>query len=331
MIRLALFVLALLHGTSAMAAVGFQWASAPDPNGQPLQVAIWYPTDVRPAFKQIGPFQMNVAMDASVKGQNHALIVMSHGTGGMALNSYDTAMALAEAGFIVAAVTHAGDNYQNHSVSFTKRNFIRRPAQVSRVIDFMLSRWPSHSVIDPHRIGVLGHSAGGATALVIGGGVGDWQRALDYCRAHPDDWGCTRARAAGTSEAQDPTEKIAGHDKRVRALVLAAPALASIFAPSGLSAVTVPVQLWVGQRDDIVPDAAQVRTLLPRAPDYHLVANAGHFAYLAPCNEILRSAAPEICVDPKGFDREAFLRTFQRQVIAFYRKALGSKQNAMIR
>ena len=39
MIRMALFVLALLHGTSAIAAVGFQWASAPDPDGQPLQVA----------------------------------------------------------------------------------------------------------------------------------------------------------------------------------------------------------------------------------------------------------------------------------------------------
>jgi hypothetical protein len=61
------------------------------------------------------------------------------------------------------------------------------------------------------------------------------------------------------------------------------------------------------------------------------VAIAGGFAYLAPCNEILQSAAAEICVDPKGFDRGAFLRTFQRQVIAFYRKALGSKQDAMIR
>jgi len=325
MVRIALFVLALLHTSSALAAVGFQWASAPDPDGQPLQVAIWYPTDATPVFKQIGPFQMDVAMDAPVKGEHHALIVMSHGTGGTALNSYDTAMALAEAGFVVAAVTHAGDNYQDHTISFTQRNFISRPAQISRAIDYMLSGWPAHATIDPHRIGVFGHSAGGATALLIGGGVGDWQRAVDFCKSHPDDWGCARARAAGGPPASDPPGKIIGLDKRVDALVLAAPALAPIFAPYGLAAVTVPIQLWVGQHDEIVPDAAQIRTLLPRAPEYHLVTNAGHFAYLAPCNEILQSAAAEICGDPKGFNREAFLRTFQRQVIAFYRKALGSK------
>ena len=129
--------------------------------------------------------------------QHHALIVMSHGTGGMALNSYDTAMALAEAGFVVAAVTHTGDNYQDHSVSFTKRNFISRPAQISRVIDFMLSGWTVHAAIDPHRIGVLWSFRGRATALVVGGGVGDWQRALDFCKAHPDDWGCARADQGG--------------------------------------------------------------------------------------------------------------------------------------
>ena len=47
-------------------------------------------------------------MNGAVAGVRHPLIVMSHGTGGMALNCYDTAMALAEAGFMVAAVTHTG-------------------------------------------------------------------------------------------------------------------------------------------------------------------------------------------------------------------------------
>lgn len=91
----------------------------------------------------------------------------------------------------------------------------------------------------------------------------------------------------------------------------------------------MPVQLWVGGRDDVVPDAPTVRGLLPRPPDYHPVVNAGHFAFLAPCSEILLSAAAEICSDPKGFDRAAFPRAFQRQVIAFYRRSL--QQDAMIR
>ena len=67
-------------------------------------------------------------MNGAVSGARHPLIVMSHGTGGMALNSYDTAVALAEAGFVVAAVTHTGDNYRDQSTSFASRNFADRRA-----------------------------------------------------------------------------------------------------------------------------------------------------------------------------------------------------------
>jgi predicted dienelactone hydrolase len=327
--RLLVFLLTLLHGTAALAAVGFQWAEAPVPDGDPLKVAIWYPTSAQAAFKQIGPFDMNVAMDAPVRGARHALIVMSHGTGGSAVSSYDTAMALAEAGFVVAAVQHGGDNYLDHSVAFTARNFINRPQQISRVIDTMLNTWPQHDAIEPTRIGLLGHSAGGATGLLIGGGVGDWQRVTAFCTLHPGDWGCSRARAAGVTAATDSAPRIAGWDPRVRALVLAAPAIAVMFEPRGLSAVTIPVQLWIAERDTVVPDAPLVRSLLPRRPEYHLVRNGGHFAFLAPCNEILQSAAPEICADPKGFNRAAFLQTFQRDVIAFFGRAL--QQDAVIR
>ena len=329
MIRLLVFLLTLLHGTAAIAAVGFQWAEAPVPDGDPLKVAIWYPTGAQPAFRQIGPFDMNVAMDAPVRGAHHALIVMSHGTGGSAVNSYDTAMALAEAGFIVAAVQHAGDNYLDHSVAFSARNFINRPQQISRVIDTMLTTWPQHAASEPTRIGLLGHSAGGATGLLIGGGIGDWQRVAASCSSHPDDWGCSRARAAGATAATDAEPRVAGWDPRVRALVVAAPAIAIMFEPRGLSAVTIPVQLWIGERDDVVPNAPLVRSLLPRSPEYHLVPNGGHFAFLAPCNEILQSAALEICADPTGFNRAAFLQTFQRDVVAFFRKTL--QQDAVIR
>ncbi|MFL5255367.1 MAG: alpha/beta hydrolase family protein [Rhodopila sp.] len=326
-----MFVLLLLHTGAAVAAVGFQWAEAPVPDADPLKIAIWYPTRATPAYKQIGPFQMEVAMDAPVTGEHRALIVLSHGTGGSAVNSYDTAMALAEAGFIVAAIQHASDNYLDHALSFTAGNFINRPQQISRVIDFMLTSWPSHSTTDSQRIGLLGHSAGGTTALATGGGVGNWQRVVEDCRTHPDDWVCSRARAAGTTAAPGPAPRIAGWDPRVRALVLAAPAITVIYAPDGLAAVSIPVQLWVGQHDDIVTDAARVKTLLPEPPEYHLIPNGGHFAFLAPCNEMLQSAAPQICADPKGFDRVAFLRTFQRQVVAFYRKALPLQQDAVIR
>jgi predicted dienelactone hydrolase len=319
---LAAFVMLWLLGWHSAGAVGFQWTTAPDPGNAPLQIAIWYPSSSATTEQSIGPFDMAVAVDGGVAGAQHPMIVMSHGTGGMALNSYDTAVALAEAGFIAVAITHTGDNYKDRSVSFTRQNFADRPRHVTRVIDYMLDTWSGHASIDPTRIGIFGHSAGGTTALIAVGGVADISREVAFCQQNPDDWGCQNVRQRGSDPRETVSAPISGLDTRIKAAVLAAPALAITFQPNGAAAVKVPVQLWVGAEDEIVRDGSLVRELLPVPPDYHLVPHAGHFAYLAPCNEILAKSSAVICSDPPGFDRAAFLREFHRSVVAFYSRQL---------
>ena len=320
--RLLLGALMLLVGGWGPAgAVGFQWATAPDPDDAPLQVALWYPSGDTPVDTDVGPFEMRVTVNGALSGGRYPLIVMSHGTGGMALNAYGTAVALAEAGFVVAAVTHTGDNYRDQSTAFTRRNFVDRPRHVSRVIDFMLDGWAGHGSVDAERIGVLGHSAGGATALIAAGGVADMEREVTFCKNNTADWGCRQARQRGVSVAQGSVP-VTGLDQRIKAIVIAAPALTVAFGSTGLTTVTVPVQLWVGAQDDVVSDAELVRTLLPAPPDFHLVANAGHYAYLSPCSEILARAAPEICKDPPGFDRAGFLDDFHHAVAEFFGRDL---------
>ena len=105
--------------------------------------------------------------------------------------------------------------------------------------------------------------------------------------------------------------------------MIAAPGLGFIFEPAGLANVRVPVQLWVGTEDRIVPsatNAAVVRRLLPRPPEYHSVAGAAHLSFLAPCGP---ESPPLICQDPAGFDRAAFHRDFNRAVTAFFRLHLS--------
>jgi predicted dienelactone hydrolase len=310
----------LLLGCYPAGAAGFQWVTVPDPEDVPLQVAIWYPSDDQVADNLVGPFDMDVALNGKASGTHHPLVVMSHGTGGMALNSYDTAIALADAGFVVAAVTHTGDNYRDQSAFSTRRQFAGRVRHVSRVIDFMLGAWVGSGSIDPARIGLFGHSAGGTTALITAGGIADLSLVRAFCTTHEDDWGCRQARQRGF--AGDAGAPVSGRDSRIKAIVVAAPALAVAFQPAGLAAVHVPVQLWVSSKDEIVRDASLIRTLLSVPPDYHLVQSSGHFAYLSPCCEILERAAPEICKDPDGFDRAAFLGEFHSSVIAFYRERL---------
>jgi len=160
------FVATALLAASPAGAAGFQYGKAPDPDDQPLELAIWYPSAAPISSQPLGLFAQDVAYYGAVQGNTLPLVVISHGTGGSAAGHYDTALALAEAGFVVVALSHTGDNYKDRSYSFTAHNFVDRPRGVSRNIDFMLNAWGGHDHVDPARIGIFGHSAGGATALI---------------------------------------------------------------------------------------------------------------------------------------------------------------------
>ena len=115
---------------------------------------------------------------------------MSHGTGESFSAHYDTAIALAAAGFVVAAVTHTGDNYGDRSYAFTLRNFAGRARHIRQVIDYMLDTWPERQRLDQKRIGAFGHSAGGFTVLLAVGGIPTFGRAVQFCAQHPEAWEC---------------------------------------------------------------------------------------------------------------------------------------------
>jgi predicted dienelactone hydrolase len=329
LIRIVLvLVAAALLTASPAAAAGFQYGTAPDPDGKPIELGIWYPSDAPTKTEPLGLSTQDAAYYGPIAGNALPLIVISHGTGGSAAGHYDTALALADAGFVVVALSHPGDDYQDRSNSFTVRNFVERPKQVSRVIDYMLSSWDGHDHLDPSRIGIFGHSAGGATALIVIGGTPDMTLATIFCRDHPDDWGCQQARALpdAAKKATDWTSALEWHhDPRVKAAVIAAPAIGYAFTKVGLDKVTAPVQLWRAEDDKINPNkwnADIVRDALPQPPEDHLVAKAGHFDFLAPCSDALAKVAAQICTSEPGFDRTAFHRDMNQAIVAFFKAKL---------
>jgi predicted dienelactone hydrolase len=197
----------------------------------------------------------------------------------------------------------------------------------------MLGSWDGHNHIDPARIGMLGHSAGGATVLIAVGGNPDFDLSAPFCRDHPDAWDCQRVKAR-SGPAPAPTEGAdrkpleLHHDPRIRAAAIAAPAIGYVFTKHRLAAVTVPVQLWGAENDRITPNqwnADVVEAALPTPPEDHLVPLAGHFDFLAPCSAALAERAPEICRDPPAFDRTDFHRDFNAAVVAFFRKQLDGR------
>lgn len=317
-----------LAGTCVHAA-GFQRGAAADPDGKPLEIGIWYPSQAPVAPLSMGPTTMSVAINAPIQGKHLPLVVMSHGNGGSSLSHFDTAIALADAGFVVVAVTHTGDNYADQSRSL---DAMGRSRHVSRAMDHMLTNWDSGATIDPTRIGIFGFSSGGFTALASIGGVPDFSKIGPLCAQYPSDYACQLiAKSGGTAAAFSQATATSALDPRIKSAVVVAPALGFTFSPDGLKNVKVPVQLWRAENDVIVPHpryAEAVRLALPQAPDYQVVSNAGHFDFLAPCSSALAAIAPPICTSAGGFSRAEFHAAFNAAVVSFFSKTLAAKAKA---
>lgn len=306
-------------GTAQALTVGFERVSVPIAGDRPLQLALWYPSTTPEAPEPLAFGEQTVAHGGAVAAGRHPLIVISHGTGGSNGDHFDTAQALARAGFVVAAIAHTGDTYDDRSRSL---RITERPGHLSAAIDYMTQGWRGHDAVDAKRIGAFGFSSGGFTVLAAIGGEPDMGLIAQHCARHPHFYDCQMARQFG---ANPPGPAVAiKPDPRIGAAVVAAPALGFTFAPSGLSKVHIPVQLWRAEWDTVLPQpyyAEAVRRLLPGTTEYHVVAGADHFDFLAPCSAAAARATPAICGDGV-FDRPAFHARFNAEVARFFRKAL---------
>ncbi|PIC01323.1 CocE/NonD family hydrolase [Caulobacter sp. X] len=319
----ALLAAALLAATAtpALAAnAGFMLLQEPRPDAPPVEVGVWYPTNAPPAFMPLGSWGHTVAAGAPVAGERLPLIVMSHGNGGFFGGHADTAQALAEAGFVVAALTHPGDNYRDQSRATAMAD---RPAALSALIGWMLEASPLQAKLDPDRVGAFGFSSGGFTVLAAAGGEPNLSRMAGHCLKHPGNFDCKL-----TASRPAPADALAArwvHDPRIKAVVAAAPALGFTFRKRGLKGITAPVQLWKATDDEILPGddyAEAVHRDLGRPHDYHVVPSARHFDFLTPCNAAPPADLAYLCASAPGFDRQAFHRDFNIAVTRFFTEQL---------
>jgi predicted dienelactone hydrolase len=317
-------MLTLVASPARAADVGFQEVKIANGTEPPLTAGIWYPTKAPAMPHSLGDATRTVALDGPLVGRGLALIVMSHGGGGWYDGHYDTALALAHAGFVVAAVSHTGDTFNDQSRVL---QLWRRPAQLHRLVDYMLDEWPSHARLDAGRVGAFGFSNGAFTVLVAAGGIPDLSKIAPYCEAHPDHDLCEALKHAGVDPhlgAEIPAS-VWIHDSRIKAAVIAAPAFGFTFGRAGLSSVHAPIQLWRAADDRHQPHPyyeESIHANLPQAPDYHVVANAGHYDFLPPCDARLSQRMPDLCNSEPSFDRAAFHEQFNADVVRFFAASL---------
>lgn len=314
---------------------------------QELDVTVWYPA----AENAVETQQMIGAPDAPLflagKAAEHAamapaldkwpLIVLSHGTGGSAMQMAWLGTALARAGFIAAAVNHPGNNALE---PYTAEGFVlwwERATDLSEVIDGMLADPEFGQKIDKDRIGAAGFSIGGYTVLALGGARADISVITDLCKKQPDTPVChvPEMKEMGTPEQMlAAVRKTSGVslarsdesylDPRVHAVFAIAPAVGMTLTHDSLRSMKVPVEIVVGAADPIAPpkdNADLVRSQIRRAKE-SVLPNVAHYTFLDTCTAAGKQQLGVFCDDPAGVDRDTVHAEVADLAVGFFEREL---------
>jgi predicted dienelactone hydrolase len=208
------FVLATLFcfAVTLAQAAGVRLFDVPaDTAGPTLTGAVWYPcaapqpeTKIDGGVIGFGESDLGFvvgAKDCPIVRDKLPLIVISHGRAGWFGANKHTAAVLADAGFVVAAINHPGDTASDQSRVDELSVLVERPADIKRLIDFMLEAWPDASKLDRERIGFFGFSMGGYTGLVVIGGNPALRNGMAGCE------GLTSGRASNFETTKRPARR----------------------------------------------------------------------------------------------------------------------------
>lgn len=321
---------------SAGAAVGLDKIEGREGDGP---VTVFYPSSSPSAPVRRGPFTLDVAEKGAPVRGNGRLVVISHGSGGTPTVYADLARVLVDAGFVVAAPEHRGDNALDPGTPGPE-SWKLRPAEVSRAIDAVAMHPRFGALVNTDSVGVYGMSAGGHTVLTLAGG--QWSPAgfSRYCETHiADDFPfCVGLAAQLNGNWFDGVKKFVARmvigakfdhdagpytysDPRIVAVVAGVPAAAD-FDMASLATPRIPVGLVTAAQDKWLAPRYHSDAVLAACKSCELVAalpTGGHGALLSPLPPALPERAAALLNDPPGFDR-ALLPEVDRKITAFFVK-----------
>src|SRR5579875_2777330 len=324
-------------------AVSRNWRGAPE---HELHVTVWYPaadTAIEtPQF--IGPpekplFEAGAATPHAAFAPSlepFPLILLSHGTGGSALQLAWLGTALARAGFIAAAVDHPGNNAVT---GYTPEGFTlwwERATDLSEVLDGLLADSELAPHIDKDRIGAAGFSLGGYTVLELAGARTDIAALFDLCHKDPGNINCHTPEMKGMpgpDQILEAVRKTSGEslarsadsfrDPRIHAVFAIAPALGFTQTPESLHSIRLPVEIVVGSADPIAPAASNADRIKAnvRGARETVLPGVAHYTFLDVCTAAGKQAIPAYCEDPAGVDRESVHKEVDETAIQFFVRA----------
>lgn len=220
------------------------------------------------------------------------VVVISHGLGSDRISFEYLAKHLASYGFAVAVPEHPGSNAQQIQDLITGRardvseptEFVNRPLDIKDLLDYLTNLSATNPAyrgqLDLQRVGVIGQSFGGYTALALGGAEINFGQLDKDCRVENESWNISlllQCRARGLERRQYNFS-----DPRVKAAIAINPIISSILGETNLSKIQIPVMVIAGSADTVAPallEQIQPFTWLTSPNKYLVMMNNGtHFS-----------------------------------------------------
>lgn len=274
--------------------VGFSERSLTLPDGSvTLPLHIWYPTDAAGGAELIAQnalfYGFHAHRDAPQRAGAAPLVVLSHGSGGKAIQQAWLATALAERGFIVAGVNYPGTTSQDSDPHKTVKIW-ERPAYTSALLDAFEEGRISGLAADMSRVASAGFSIGGHTALALAGVQVSKARFIDYCTRYEGQMDCGWLADGGVDFTQIDQARYEASfaDARIKASIAIDPALPQAMTDASLLALDKPVLLINFQDGPSAPagvDASELAQKLPNAT-YITAQKSWHFTGLPQCSAL---------------------------------------------
>ncbi|MFC3324584.1 alpha/beta hydrolase family protein [Mesorhizobium cantuariense] len=325
------------HAANAGDTVGVRQFLAPsNERGIDLDVTVWYPA--QPGGEKVisgdtALFVGTSAMrDAPIADGKFPLILLSHGAG-LAGNPQALswiATPLARQGFVVAAPTHPGNTGKNRSAAETMKLWLR-PADLTAALTTIEKDAFFREHLEQGKVGVIGLSMGGNTALAIAGARVDPKLLAAYCDTDLLNASlCEWVRQSGVDlHAMDL--QAAGRDnkdERIHFAMAIDPAPSDVFDVKSFAGISIPVDIVNLGRPGKIPaaaDASGIAEAISKA-SYATIEDASHYSMFGECKPgaagIIASEqiGDPVCDDGGGRSRgEIHAQLIDMAVVAFTR------------
>ncbi|MBD1829747.1 alpha/beta hydrolase [Microcoleus vaginatus GB1-A2] len=265
------------------------------------------------------------------------VVVISHGLGSDRLSFEYLAKHLASYGFAVAVPEHPGSNAQQIQELVTGRanqvsepaEFVNRPLDIKDLLDYLTKLSTTDPTyqgqLDLQRVGVIGQSFGGYTALALAGAGINFAQLDKDCQLENETWNLSlllQCRARGLERNQYNFD-----DPRIKAVIAVNPIASSILGETNLSKIQIPVMLIAGSADTVAP--ALLEQILPftwlTSPNKYLVLmnNGTHFSTIEESPQSLFLPPPQ-AIGPEPTLARRYLSGLS---LAFMECYLNNKSN----